>query len=192
MLNIDVHDMFTLTQVSQDLLGIDIKTLYRKMDRLGIVPMRDADDARLRLLTGEQVQLLDSHLEQRRKRLGTTTARRRPMRGLHRSDYPQPAMWHPGRAPSRRYRAAGMANDPTSQSSWLDDKPAPHGIRHDDDVADGDNDLVTSVAQLRKREAELERRIGDFEKYVADIKSEISAVIDQLVAAGVLDPDTIG
>jgi hypothetical protein len=192
MLDIGMHDMYTLTQVSQDLLGIDIKTLYRKMERLGIIPVRDSDDARLRLLTGEQVQLLDSHLEQSRRRLSTTTARKRPMRGSRHSAYLQPAMRHLARAPSRRYRAADSASEPTSQGSWLEESSAPHDIRHGDDVADGEDDLVTSVAQLRKRESELERRISDFEKYVADIKCEISAVVDQLVAAGLLDPDTVG
>src|SRR5262249_48613542 len=54
---------YTLTQAAQ-ILGVDNKTLQKRLTRAGIEPVRREDDRRLRLLTEEQIEHLRGVLDQ--------------------------------------------------------------------------------------------------------------------------------
>lgn len=57
---------YTLREAAQQ-LGIDLKTLRKKMDLLDIVPVPDAGDKRALLITDEQIELLARHLNLTRR-----------------------------------------------------------------------------------------------------------------------------
>lgn len=57
---------FTLREAAQQ-LGIDLKTLRKKMELLGIVPVADPRDRRALLITDEQFEELARHLNQPRR-----------------------------------------------------------------------------------------------------------------------------
>jgi hypothetical protein len=61
--DVQLSECYTLTQAAQ-VLGVDSKTLQKRLERAGIEPVESLSDRRLRLLTGEQVEQLRKILAQ--------------------------------------------------------------------------------------------------------------------------------
>lgn len=60
----DPKATYSLKEAAQ-LLGIDIKTLHKKMEALRLTASPSADDKRARLLSAQQVAVLRQHLQAR-------------------------------------------------------------------------------------------------------------------------------